>query len=95
MSVDISSYSNPSHRHYEGGCCDLLISWKGNCLGSCDNYFIVCVEAGEEDDEVCKNTGEVGDNDHLFFTSRVGNLPNPILFPVAGSWTVSTSYHRQ
>ena len=85
VSVFISSYSNPSHRHYSGGCCDAFALF-GTCLGDCDNYFIVCEGQGSE--EECQRTGEVGDRDTINFGSRVGRLSNPINFTVQGSWNV-------
>ena len=100
VNVNLSSYSNPSHRHYGGGCCDHLFTYKSQCLGDCDNYFVVCVYGqgqGEEEREemegeggyfVCSHSGDLGSHDTISFGSTVGRLPNPLVFPMTGPWTV-------
>ena len=80
-SLQLSSYSNPSHRHARGGCCDF--SYFFFSCGNCDNYFVVCVES------LCRHTGYVGNGETLRFGASVGDVPNPLTFSVPGVYTVS------
>ena len=89
MSLRLSSYSNPSHRHANGGCCDLRFSlFRGFFCGQCDNYFVVCAA------DSCVHTGEVG-GDRLRFRNRVGRQDNPMQIAVPGQWSVSVTYQNQ
>lgn len=85
------SYSNPSHRHSGGGCCDNLFF----CHNHCDNYFIFCLRPSRSSHQTVtcplgvRHTGEVPGGDSLSFGSRIGNQLNPILFSNSGNWPVS------
>ena len=83
------SYSNPSHRHARGGCCD------DPCSNHCDNYFVFCLRPAGYSHQIWRcplgviYTGEVG-GDSLTFGSLIGmNQQNPILFSNSGNWPVS------
>ncbi|XP_038077193.1 delta-like protein A [Patiria miniata] len=82
-------WSNPDHSELDGGCCD-----PGWSCGSCDNYFIVCLDddvPGSNNFDECgirSTTTDVVfvDNDEFDFPSPIpSNIPNPQATNVA-SW---------
>lgn len=89
LSVAVHAYQNPSHRAANGFCCDLF------CSLSCDNYFVFCLRALEEE-EGCGlgelHTGEVGGGDNLTLSpgdgSSMGRQPNPMTVSSSGAWMV-------
>ena len=89
LRVRAHSYSNPSHRHARGGCCD------NPCSNHCDNYFVFCLRPAGYSHQIWRcplgviRTGEVG-GDSLTFGSRIGrNQQNPMVFSNSGNWPVS------
>lgn len=92
LSVAVHAYQNPSHRAANGICCDLF------CSLSCDNYFVFCLRASEEE-EGCGlgelHTGEVGGGDNLTLSpgdgSSMGRQPNPMTVSSSGAWMVRTT----
>ncbi len=92
---------NPSHRRFDGGCCD----GRGGCGDPCDNFFQICVipERGRCDDQPAPFLVErrdmlrdddafMHDNDDLMFgegEEAVQGLPNPVIFNIPGPWPVS------
>ena len=91
LRVMAHSYSNPSHRHARGGCCDNLFY----CHNHCDNYFVFCLRSASYSHATwtCplgeRHTGEVG-GDSLTFRSQIGSQQNPMLFSNSGNWPVSS-----
>lgn len=88
LRVRAHSYSNPSHQHARGGCCDFP------CHDHCDNYFLFCLRSANYSHSTwtcplgVKHTGEVG-GDSLTFESQIGRQQNPMLFSNSGNWPVS------
>lgn len=98
LNIRVHTYSNPSHRHRDGGCCDFSFRslFFPGCYSDCDNIFVFCLRPAGffHRDLSCplnkRTSGEVG-GDSLSFDigERVGSLPNPIPISVQGPWMVS------
>lgn len=82
--VELESYSNPSNRDHDGGCCD------PDC-GSCDNYFIFCLrQAGyDRNSNGCpygssSSSANVESGSSLVFSTGssalASGVPNPVQF---------------
>ena len=90
--MELESYSNPSNRDHDGGCCD------PDC-GSCDNYFIFCLrQAGyDRNSNGCpygssSSSANVESGSSLVFSTGssalASGVPNPVRF-AGNAWPVS------
>ncbi len=79
------SYSNPTHRRYNGDHCD------GGHNHDCDNIFVFQLDVGNGWEQVTQ-TGIYRNNDDITFGDTLeGGLDNPLVFTGSGPWPDNVS----
>ncbi|XP_065833094.1 protein jagged-1-like [Oscarella lobularis] len=81
LEIKFIEYKNPDGKHYTGSCCDDIFPF--GCVGSCDNYFVVCYrDYNPSDDNACTDGNRTTDyfynNDDITFPKS--HLDNPFSF---------------
>ena len=92
LEVRAHSYRNSDHEESDGGCCDPIF-WY---CGQCDNMFIFCLRglstANDGNPGNCPlgrySTGDIGDDSFSFRTPIASGVPNPMTF-TGSVWPVS------